>query len=74
VKPVVDRLEKEYEGRVVFERINADTHDDARALMQKFGVNAFPTFVFVNSDGSVESRVVGAVPEEELRRNLDALQ
>lgn len=71
---MVDRLEKEYEGRVVFERINIDTHEDARTLMQQFGVTAFPAFVFVNSDGSVEARVVGAVPEEELRRNLDALQ
>ncbi|MBS3975022.1 MAG: thioredoxin family protein [Actinobacteria bacterium] len=71
---MVDRLEREYEGKVRFERINADTHESARALMAQFGVTAFPSFVFVGSDGSVKGRLVGAVPEEQLREQLDALR
>lgn len=42
--------------------------------MAQFGVTAFPSFVFVGSDGLVKGRLVGAVPEEQLREQLDALQ
>ncbi len=71
---MVDRLRQEYEGRVTFELINADTDADAEALMQRFGVNAFPTFVFINSDGTVAGKLLGAVPEQRLREKLDALR
>jgi thiol:disulfide interchange protein len=73
MKPVVDRLQPEYEGVVEFRLINADTDSEAAALMQEYQLAYVPTFVFVNPDGTVEDQIVGAVAEEELREKLDAL-
>lgn len=71
---MVDRLEQEYEGTVKFELMNADTNTEAAPLMQQYGVTAVPTFVFINSDGSQAGKLIGAVPEEQLREQLDALE
>lgn len=71
---MVDRLKQEYEGTVKFELMNADTNADAAPLMRQYGVTAVPTFVFLNSDGSQAGKLIGAVPEEQLREQLDALE
>lgn len=71
---MVNKLRQEYEGKVKFELINADTNPDAQTLMKRYGVTGFPTFVFVNSDGTVAGKLLGAVPEQQLRDGLDALR
>jgi thioredoxin-like negative regulator of GroEL len=74
MKPVVDRLQPDYEGKVEFRLINADTDPSANALMNQYGAQYVPTFVLLNSDGSVAKQFIGVVEEAELRGALDALK
>ena len=72
--PVVDRLKTEYEGVVEFRLINVDADPEGQSLMAKYQAQFVPTFVFLNSDGSVDQTVVGAQAEAVLRSALDALE
>lgn len=72
--PVVDRLAEEYKGKVEFRKMNVETDDGASSLASRFRVEYVPTFVFVQSDGTVSATVVGETTEADLREALDALQ
>lgn len=73
MKPVVDGLQKEYEGKVEFRLLNVETDQEAVELANEMGVTAVPTFVFVNSNGIPAGTQVGGMSEADLRARLDAL-
>lgn len=75
MKPLVERLAKEYEGTVETRRY-VDTGDPVGdALARQLKVQYVPTFVFVNADGSLSGQaIVGGVEESVLRQRLDALK
>jgi thiol-disulfide isomerase/thioredoxin len=73
--PLVERLEKEYAGKVEFRRYVDSGDPVGDQLTQQFNVQYVPTFVFVNTDGSVSGQpLVGGVGEDVLRTRLDALK
>lgn len=75
MKPVVDRLSKEFKGRVEFRRYDVDAPgSDGQRLATKMGVQYVPTFVFVNADGSGAGQVVGGMSEQALRARLESLK
>jgi thioredoxin-like negative regulator of GroEL len=75
MKPVVDRLAKDYAGKVDVKRMLLDGSDAAaEQLASQFGVQYVPTFVFVDSKGARQGFVVGETPEADLRAKLDALR
>ena len=74
MKPVVDRLEKQYKGKVEFRRIDVEKDSAGAALMQQFGAQYVPTFVFINADGTTASTKVGETSEQQMRLLLDALR
>jgi len=73
MKPVVNRLEKQYKGKVEFRLINVDKDAEGAALMQQFKAQYVPTFVFINADGTTADIKVGELKEQQLRTALDAL-
>jgi len=60
VAPVVEDLAKEYQGKVVFGKLNTDENN---RLAMKFGIMAIPTFIFFKNGKKVDM-MVGAVPKE----------
>ncbi len=72
--PVVDRLEKEYEGTVDILKMNVDAGGEAGSLASRYRVQYVPTFVFVNSDGTIADTIVGEAKESDLRDALDGLR
>ena len=74
MKPVVDRLEQEYEGTVTFTVYDVDKSQEGAELMRSYGAQYVPTFVFVNADGSESGRLVGEVAESDMKAQLDALR
>jgi thioredoxin-related protein len=75
MKPVVDRLEKQYAGKVDVKRMSLNGDDAAaEALASKYGVQYVPTFVFVDSQGGQQGVLVGETAESALRAKLDALR
>jgi len=66
VAPVVDELAKEYQGKVVFGKLNTDENN---RLAMKFGIMAIPTFLFFK-DGKKVDMMVGAMPKEAFDQKL----
>ncbi len=63
VAPILDKLAKEYEGKVVVAKVNTDDNPE---WMMKYGIQGIPTMLFV-AGGKIVHRQVGALPERMLR-------
>ena len=74
MKPVVDRLEKQYQGKVEFRLYDVEKSADGAKLMQQFKAQYVPTFVFINSDGSTAAMKVGEQSEAQMKQQLEALK
>lgn len=74
MKPLVEGLEKQYEGKVEFRRLNVEKDQAGVELANKLGVQYVPTFLFVNADGVIAQQVVGEQTKEQLTAALDSLK
>jgi thioredoxin-like negative regulator of GroEL len=74
MKPLVEGLEKEYEGKVEFRKLNVENDQEGVRLANELGVQYVPTFLFVNSDGVISKQVVGSQTEAQMKAMLGALQ
>ncbi len=63
MKPVFEELEKDFEGKVSFRKIDIDSEGGEAA---KFKVLSVPTFVIIK-DGQEVDRKVGALGEQVMR-------
>ncbi len=67
VAPTLDKIAKEYAGKLVVAKVNTDDHS---TWANKYGVQGIPTMLFM-SGGKVIHQQVGALPEPMLRTVLD---
>jgi len=67
VAPVLEKIAKEYAGKVKVAKVNTDKHSQ---WANKYGVQGIPTMLFF-ADGKVIHQQVGALPEPMLRNMLD---
>jgi thioredoxin-related protein len=74
MKPVVDGLKQEYEGRVEFKLYDVEKSAEGADLATQYGARFVPTFVFVNADGSTSETIVGAVSQAKFKAALDKLK
>jgi thiol-disulfide isomerase/thioredoxin len=73
MKPVVDRLAKQYANKVEIRMFNAN--DAAtQQLASQFDIQYVPTFVFADATGKVVDKVVGGMTEAALTAKLDAMK
>jgi putative thioredoxin len=68
LKPVLEKIAKEYEGKVVLAKAATDEASEAAA---KFGVMSIPA-VKLFKDGKVVDEFVGAQPEATIKEWLDS--
>jgi thioredoxin len=68
VAPVVDELANEYEGKVLFFKLNVDNNPKTSG---QYGVMSIPTLI-IFKNGQPASTIVGFRPKPELKKNLDA--
>lgn len=59
--PIVDGLEQQYGGSVVFKRINAAV-GDGPAIMQVYRIPGHPVTLIFNADGQETQRFIGPQP------------
>ena len=75
MKPIVDGLRKQYEGKVEFRIYNVDSPgSEGVELANKMGIQYVPTFVFANADGSIVEQKVGELSKDTLVAKLNALK
>ena len=68
VAPVVEKLNGDYAGKVKFVKMDVDQNPQ---MPIKYNVRSIPTLI-VFKGGTPVSQVVGAVPESELKKHIDA--
>lgn len=68
VAPVVEAIAGEYDGRLKVAKLNVDENPRTAA---EYGIMSIPTLALF-SNGEVAKRLVGYMPKEELKRNIDA--
>jgi hypothetical protein len=75
VKPVVDGLVSKYAGRYDLKVVNLSRGVAAdRQLYESFGLEYVPTFVFLNTDGSVSGKIVGSASVADIEAELAKLK
>lgn len=67
MKPIIEELQKEYEGKVKVIEVNVD---EAEALSQKLGIRSIPYFV-INKDGQQVWQKLGAMDKQELKNAIE---
>jgi thioredoxin 1 len=65
--PIMEELEKEYDGKMKFMKINVDENQDVSG---QFNVMSIPTFIFFKN-GKAVSSFIGARPKEEVKAECD---
>ncbi len=67
VAPVVERVAKEYDGRVVFGKLNTDGNPETAT---RYRISSIPALILFR-DGKPVTRLNGFQPEPALRASLD---
>jgi thioredoxin 1 len=68
VAPVVEELGERMEGRLKVCKVNVD---DNPAVTQTYNIRSIPTLILFK-DGQAVRRVVGALPREEIEKEIEA--
>lgn len=64
MKPIVDRLEKEFKEQVAFLRLDAE--HEGKAAFDSFGLRGHPSFVIIDTVGETLWQAVGEQPQDRL--------
>jgi thioredoxin 2 len=64
--PIIDELAVDYANGVKVVKLNVD---DNPATASQYGIHSIPTLLFFK-DGKLVQRLVGALPKEEIEKNL----
>lgn len=70
MKPTVSRLEKEFEGKVEFKKVNIDK-PESQALMRQYRFIGRPQFVVVGGDEKVIASRNGFQSYEALKAEIE---
>ncbi len=69
VAPIIDELANEYEGKVVFGKVDVDQN---QKMASKYGIMSIPALIIFKG-GQPVSTMVGSRSKTELKRNLDSV-
>merc|ERR1712238_320437 len=70
--PTLSAIEAEYKSQVNFILVNGDLAENW-GLIERFGVDAIPHMAMLDSDGTIETALIGPIPKSILRADLDVL-
>ena len=67
VGPVIEELAKDYQGKIVFGKLNVDEN---RMISAKYQIMSIPTLL-IFKNGKLVDKIIGALPKENLKAKLD---
>jgi thioredoxin len=67
VAPVVEEVAKQYEGRVKVAKVDVDNNQRIASQLQ---IRSIPS-LYIFKDGKVAGQIVGAVPKQQITKELD---
>lgn len=66
VAPVMDELAQEYDGKVLFYKVDTQVEQELAAM---FGIRSIPSILFVPTEDKPQM-AVGALPKEDMQRAI----
>jgi len=66
IAPIVEDLAREYQGRIVFGKLNTDENQET---LKEYNIMSIPTLL-IFKNGKLVDRSVGAMPKEELEPEI----
>src|SRR5262245_38889808 len=69
MQPIVDGLERDYEGQIFVQRVNA-YEGDGPAIMAAYQIKGHPTFLIIDRQGQEVNRLIGPQSPEKLAEAL----
>lgn len=69
MEPIMESVAEEYDDRAFFGKVNVDNEREAAS---EYGVSSIPTIIFFK-DGEEADRVVGALPEDQLKEKVEGV-
>lgn len=73
MRPIVDGLQEQYDGKVSFVYLNAFDGAEGEAAFRALSLLGHPSYVIFTADGVERFRKVGAVAESALVEALEAV-
>ncbi len=68
MNPIIEEIEKEFEGKVKVEKINVD---EATEISSKYGVMSIPTYIVLKDDKEVD-RKIGVTSKADLVKLINS--
>lgn len=68
IGPIVEEMAGEYEGKAKITKVDVDSNPQ---ISTKFGIRSIPTLL-IFKNGQIVDQIVGAVPKNVLKKQLDA--
>jgi thioredoxin-like negative regulator of GroEL len=65
MKPIADRIEKRYQGTVIFDYVDYDNPKN-KVILKKYNVSMNPTILVFNAQGQIKEQYLGSVEEGQL--------
>jgi thioredoxin 1 len=69
IKPVFDKISKEYEGKLKFTKVNTENSPE---LAKRFGIQGIPCLVIAKK-GKEVNRIVGYMSENTLKQKINEI-
>ena len=67
VAPILEELEKEYEGKIKFTKVNVDQNPQSPS---QYGIMSIPT-ILIFSQGSPQKTIIGAQRKDVFKKAID---
>jgi len=75
VEKILSELLPQYKDKITYTEIIVDSRDDMKNnMIKKYNVQLVPTVIMLNSDGSTNKRIEGAVPKEQFENCIKELK
>jgi len=72
MKPIVNAVQNKYQDQVDFRILDVDLEEN-QSEYQKYGINAIPAFIFIDSSGNKVDEVVGTMTQEEFEGKISSI-
>lgn len=69
IAPIIEKLEKEYNGKMKFVKVDIDSNSN---IASEMGIRSIPTLI-IFKNGDIADQIIGVVSEIQLKKIIDGV-